>query len=71
MKPGTLYLHVIEWPEDGRLVISDFDLEVSDARLLGQPDTLLPLEEQRGTLVIQGPIDAPDKAVSVVALSLT
>jgi alpha-L-fucosidase len=71
MKPGTLYLHVIEWPEDGRLVISDFDLEVSDARLLGQPDTLLPLEEQRGTLVIQGPIDAPDKAVSVVVLSLT
>jgi alpha-L-fucosidase len=42
-KDGTLYLHVFDWPSDGKLVING-TLKQSSAHLLGDPKQPLPIK---------------------------
>ncbi len=69
-RPGTLYLHVIDWPEDGRLIVPDAGLALTEARLLAKPEHTLPFERVGGQLVLQGPGEAPADPVTVIALAL-
>ncbi|MCX7819195.1 MAG: alpha-L-fucosidase [Kiritimatiellae bacterium] len=62
----TLYLHVFDWPADGRLVIEDLPNEVIDARLVG--GGAVAAERNGSTVVLAVPAAAPNPIASVVAL---
>lgn len=64
-KPGKLYLHVFDWPKDGRLVVP-LAKRPSKVRLLARPNETLPFSVQADSLTISVPTAAPDSRVSVV-----
>jgi alpha-L-fucosidase len=70
-KPRVLYLHVFDWPADGRLVVP-MQGEVRAARVLGSDATLRwgASEQESGRLVIEVPTTPVDSVVSVVRLDL-
>ena len=69
-KPGTVYVHVFDWPADGVLKLPSLPQGVAGAYLLEDPDTALKVEQQGDALVVHGPGAAPDPIATVVALSL-
>ena len=68
-KPGTLYLHVFDWPKDGRLVVPGLKSSVRSARLLagGVP---LRVESKGNDKLIHLPAAAPDPVASVIRVEL-
>ena len=66
-KNGNLYLHVFDWPVDGRLRVRLVD---KDARawLLAEPSRELKCVSDANGLVVQVPATAPDKISSLVVL---
>jgi alpha-L-fucosidase len=67
-KPGKLYLHVFDWPADGRLAVP-LSNRVKQATLLANRATLRTQSSAEG-LVIQVPATAPDPHASVVLLEI-
>jgi alpha-L-fucosidase len=66
---GRLYLHVYQWPQDGVLELRGATVDATGARLLARPDAALQIQAlDDGGLRITLPGDAPDPAVSVVAI---
>lgn len=67
-KGNTLYVHVFEWPADGRLVVPGLTRQVRSARLLGGG----PLETRTDAagMIVNVPVRAPDAAASVIAMEL-
>lgn len=68
-KPGRLYLHVFDWPADGRLALT-LNEKVSGAHLLAAPSQALPVSTTAGGVEIAVPAAAPDPVASVVVLAL-
>ncbi len=70
-KPGRLYLHVFDWPEDGRLVVPGLLSEVKSARLLADLQAR-PLDvTRRGESVeVAVPAKAPDPVDTVIVLEI-
>ncbi len=64
---GTLYLHVFNWPSDGKLSLEGLDGQVSRAVLL-DGGTEVPIEDAGNALVLTLPPDAPDPIASVIRL---
>jgi len=69
-KGKKLYLHVFDWPEDGKLSVPGLLSEVSQAYLLADKKPL-PVEKVEGDLVVNVPTTAPDPIASVVVLEVT
>jgi alpha-L-fucosidase len=71
-KDGKLFLHVFDWPADGKLRVPDLKNKVIKAYLLTEDSTnKLDFErENADNLVINVPADAPDKIDSVVVLEI-
>jgi alpha-L-fucosidase len=70
-RPGTVYLHVFEWPAGGVLELPALPRTVTSARLLADPSSgALTVSEGTDGLTIQGPASPPDAADSVVVLTL-
>jgi alpha-L-fucosidase len=67
---NTVYLHVFQWPADGRLRVPALNNKVAGARLLGQTDAKIAVTAQAGEVVLSLPAEAPDEVASVVALDL-
>jgi alpha-L-fucosidase len=69
---GTrLYLHVFDWPADGRLPVPGIRNEARAAYLLSDTTrTELPVERRDDALVVAVPAAAPDTAASVVVLEV-
>lgn len=67
-KGNTLYLHIFDWPSDGKLVVGGLKTEVLRARLLAQPNGALKISRTEQDLVIEVPATAPDVADTVIAL---
>ncbi len=66
-----LYLHVFDWPADGRLVIPGLDNETVRAHLLAEPTAeALKVTRVGNDVVIDLPGAAPDRHDSVVALTI-
>ena len=66
-----LYLHVFEWPDDGKLVISRLYNEVDKAFLLADPErTALSITRQEDDWIIELPAQAPDTINTVVVMDL-
>lgn len=66
-KGQKLYLHVFDWPKDGKLIVP-MNTKIKSAVLLAAPKLKLKISKLKGQVLIQLPSYAPDKNVSVVAL---
>lgn len=68
-KPGRLFVHVFDWPQDGKLQIPASDRRIARAYLLADPQKRsLKAESGSDSITIQVPSQAPDQNVSVVAV---
>ena len=68
-KDDLLYLHVTDWPENGKLHVPITSKAVS-AALLVQPDKKLSIKAEQERIVIDLPKEAPDPVASVIILKL-
>ncbi len=66
---ATLYLHVFNWPSDGRLVVPGLRNEVRSAWLLATDKTLKTAAHDDG-VVVEVPSERPDPIDTVVALEV-
>jgi alpha-L-fucosidase len=69
-RPGRLYAHVFDWPQDGQLCLPPIRNEIDRIRLLSQPEVALNYRRVDGAIVIEVPAIAPDPFVSVIALDV-
>ena len=69
LKGNDLYLHVFDWPKDGKLLVGGLNVEVSGASLLSDPQKPLPIQPIGPDLQITLPPDAPDAADSVILVN--
>ncbi len=67
-KGGTLYLHVFDWPKDGKLIVP-LQNKAKSAKLLASGEKLS-VKLADGKLTIKVPATAPDAAASVIALQI-
>ncbi len=69
-KPGLVYLHVFNWPADGKLVVP-IESAIKSARLLGAGEKAeLAMAKTEQGVVITVPAAAPDGIDTVVVLSV-
>ncbi|MGD7652208.1 MAG: alpha-L-fucosidase [Verrucomicrobiales bacterium] len=66
---GTLYLHVLEWPESGTLSLAGLPSAAGSAVMLATGETL-GFSQEGGTLKLALPAKAPDALDTVIKLSL-
>ena len=66
-KGQTLYLHVFDWPKDGKLVVP-FTNKISKANLMVDNKITLKITRRKENSVIQLPSYAPNKIASVIAI---
>ncbi len=67
-KGNRLYLHVFDWPSDGKLVVGGLPTTVLRACLLARPDAPLNCSRPGVDIIVAVPAAAPDAADSVIAL---
>jgi alpha-L-fucosidase len=65
----TLYLHVFDWPADGRLFVPGLKSPVADARILGRGGRLKTTSSDEG-VTVEVPAAAPDAISSTIAVRL-
>jgi alpha-L-fucosidase len=68
-KNTTLYLHVFDWPSDGKLVVPGLKNKIQSATLLATKEKLKTSATDNG-LVIEVPATAPDAISSTIVLKL-
>jgi alpha-L-fucosidase len=66
----TLYLHVFDWPADGKLLVPGLKNDVKSAMLLAGETKLATTKSPEG-IVVAVPKDAPDKISSTVVLRVS
>lgn len=69
LKGNAIYLHVFDWPKDGKLLVGGLNAEVSGASLLADPQKQLSIQRIGPDLEITLPTSAPDAADSVVLVN--
>jgi alpha-L-fucosidase len=69
-KGRTLYLHVFQWPGDGRLRVAGLKNLVHKARLLADPARPVKAVRDGPDVILELPGEAPDEVASVIALEL-
>jgi len=67
---ATLYLHVFNWPADGKLVVPAMEGKVESAKLLANGENLPMTTDATGALVLSLPQTAPDKISSTIKLEV-
>lgn len=73
LENGTrLYLHVFDWPEDGKLKVPGIYSEIEKAYLLADAERKsLSVESQDGAITVTVPASAPDTINSVIVMDIT
>ena len=71
-KPGKLYLHVFDWPANGKLEVPGLKDEVRKAYLLADKKRarLAVARDDEDRIVVTVPGEAPDKIDTVVVLEI-
>jgi len=69
-KPGLLYLHVFDWPGDGKLVVPGLANQTKKAYLLADAQTELAVTRSGESVEIAVPAKAPDPIDAVVVLEI-
>ena len=67
-KPGRVYLHIFNWPGDGKLSVPAFGKTISRAYLLANPKQKLNISNSSNGAVLQVPANAPDPIATVIVL---
>ncbi|MEJ7740265.1 MAG: hypothetical protein WKF97_22820 [Chitinophagaceae bacterium] len=68
---NKLYLHVFNWPKDGKLYVGGLNSLIQKAVFLASPNVSLHIHQQNGkTPYLQIPLKAPDTVNTVIALSV-
>jgi alpha-L-fucosidase len=67
-KPGRVYLHIFDWPADGKLQVPAWGKNVKKARLLAGSKEVLKFTQNGSGITIQVPKAAPDRIASVIVL---
>jgi len=65
-----LYLHLFDWPADGRLVVGGLANDVIAARLLADPDATIGIDKDGTSVTLALPGNTPDPVAAVVALDI-
>jgi len=68
-KPGKLYLHVMTWPSDGKVVVPVTNA-ATKAYLLAKPDSSLKTATADMGVTIAVPAEMPDKDATVIVLEI-
>jgi alpha-L-fucosidase len=68
-KGATLYLHVFDWPADGKLLVPGLKTTVAKASLLADGRKLAATSTDQGVMISVPPV-APDKISSTIVLKL-
>jgi len=68
-KPGTVYLHVFEWPKGGKVRLPDLHREVKEAYLLAG-HAAVKAAKADGEIHLDAPAAAPDPIDSVIVLKV-
>lgn len=66
----TLYLHVFDWPADGKLVVPALPGKVQSAWLLATGESLPINTDTNGSVVLRLPKDAPDTIASTIKMDV-
>jgi alpha-L-fucosidase len=66
---AVLYLHVFDWPKDGKLLVPGLKNKVASASLLATGKKLKTYATDAG-VVVEVPADAPDKISSTIVLKV-
>jgi len=70
-RDGRLYLHVFNWPADGKLVVPGLTTPVRGAWLLADASSAaLPVAREGENVIVTVPSRAPDAADTVIALDI-
>ncbi len=69
-KHGKLYLHVFEWPSDGKLTVAGLENQVNKAYLLAAPSKPCAVTAGNGQVTIAVPPEMPDRIDTVVVLEI-
>jgi alpha-L-fucosidase len=67
---ATLYLHVFNWPSDGKLVVPALEGKVVSAKMLASGEKLPMSVGTDGELILTIPASAPDKISSTIKLEI-
>ena len=70
-KDTRLYLHVFDWPSDGKLIVPGIFNKVKQTFLLADPKKKLLTGRKEDAIVINVPTQAPDTINSVIVLDVT
>ena len=70
-KGNKLYLHVFDWPEDGKLCVGGLLTDVKRAYLLSNPQKKLKCVRSGKDLWVDVPLNCPDTVNTVIALECT
>lgn len=71
VKPGKLYLHVFDWPQDGKLVVPGLTNEVKSACILSDlKKTRLLVERSGDSVIVNLPAKAYDPVDTVIVLAI-
>ncbi|MBL0745776.1 alpha-L-fucosidase [Chryseolinea lacunae] len=69
-KPGEVYIHILNWPEDGQLELPALKAKIKSATFLANANAKIRVEQTRDRTILTMPRKAPDEFVSIVKLSL-
>jgi alpha-L-fucosidase len=69
-KAGKLYLHVFDWPSDGKLVVPGLKNMVTKAYLLAAADTRCSVTQGNGQVTVAVPREMPDPIDTVMVLEI-
>jgi alpha-L-fucosidase len=67
-KPGRIYLHVFDWPVDGKLTVPSFGKGIKKAYLLAAPKQRLSFTVGDDGISLRIPAQAPDPIATVIVL---
>ncbi|HSE31870.1 MAG TPA: alpha-L-fucosidase [Pyrinomonadaceae bacterium] len=70
-KPGRVYLHVFDWPADGKLVVPAFGRDVKKAYVLATPKLGLNVNKTGDGILLTVPPQALDPIATVIVLETT
>ncbi len=67
-KPGKLYVHVFDWPKDGKLLVPGLVVKVTRAYPLGSPDVSLAVRKEKNSTIVTVSAVRQDPFATVVVL---
>lgn len=69
-KPGKVFVHILNWPQDRKLVLPALKGTIRKARLLADPTAPVNTHQSKDQIIVTLPTNAPDPVASVLCLHM-